>query len=696
MKGKDFVNSKWCKQAQSPAVQSKIKSNFNGWATRVRNLGILSRAKQLYQYFLSPEITGGQKFLVAGALLYILSPLDLIPDVVPIFGWLDDIGVATFALSYIFSQMDKLQEKNKKKQEELLEEDIEGTMGRALNFSPNGADDGFSVSVDNDTPRLQARLEELRQIAEKLKVEGAESFLGSIESRLASTGMQKLAVVGRYSTGKSTLINALLGTAYLPVAPTPTTKAITYIMRGKEDLLCSEDSEGNVLVHESVNELRDIYQKDIAAASKCALALANFPFPSLTIMDTPGLEDPDQAVVHRTLDALPEADAIVVLLDAGYLESKVEFEFIASLLKNDRDKKLFVVINKTDGKSPEEVDRLMKLCQSHLIGVGVASAKIFPVSAKLGVQDNGFLKFKTDLFSFLENGLSKEAYRHSKSELEAYSRVLLDACTNAAKVSALDRQQQAKIAEDTRAKKENIVAEYGKSKDALSKSLFKYRSEFFLEFDLFIDKLKASAQKEILASSSLQALKNTDAIALKLKQEIVGFVDKKVSEISDKLKIDLANSHQKLCDALAKFNVPINVEIRDYSTSTSLLFPGVVLTSFFFCGFFTFIYTFIAAVVGRKFFEGAISRAVEKFGVNNARSKIAEEVGKKLEEAKGGLKAKLNESFDSMEKEMFASFDANQAAALASVAFIEPGKTTSASDINECREKLTKMLSLKN
>ncbi|WP_233883973.1 YkvA family protein [Tenacibaculum piscium] len=37
--------------------------------------------------------------IIVGALLYVVSPLDAIPDIIPVFGWLDDITIVGYAMT---------------------------------------------------------------------------------------------------------------------------------------------------------------------------------------------------------------------------------------------------------------------------------------------------------------------------------------------------------------------------------------------------------------------------------------------------------------------------------------------------------------------------------------------------------------------------------------------------------------------
>lgn len=38
------------------------------------------------------------------AVLYVLSPLDILPDAIPLIGWLDDLGVLAWAARYVLKR----------------------------------------------------------------------------------------------------------------------------------------------------------------------------------------------------------------------------------------------------------------------------------------------------------------------------------------------------------------------------------------------------------------------------------------------------------------------------------------------------------------------------------------------------------------------------------------------------------------
>ena len=54
-------------------------------------LGLLwRRVRRLYQGFRHPGTPWWARGLVILILLYGISPVDLVPDMIPLFGWLDD------------------------------------------------------------------------------------------------------------------------------------------------------------------------------------------------------------------------------------------------------------------------------------------------------------------------------------------------------------------------------------------------------------------------------------------------------------------------------------------------------------------------------------------------------------------------------------------------------------------------------
>jgi uncharacterized membrane protein YkvA (DUF1232 family) len=52
-------------------------------------------------YLRDGEVATWKKGVAFAALLYAVMPFDLVPDMVPIFGWLDDMGVLALAATYV-------------------------------------------------------------------------------------------------------------------------------------------------------------------------------------------------------------------------------------------------------------------------------------------------------------------------------------------------------------------------------------------------------------------------------------------------------------------------------------------------------------------------------------------------------------------------------------------------------------------
>ena len=62
-------------------------------------------ARLLWRALRHPQAPGWLKLGVAGLVLYVLSPIDLIPDVIPIFGLVDDIVIVPLVVSWLLRQL---------------------------------------------------------------------------------------------------------------------------------------------------------------------------------------------------------------------------------------------------------------------------------------------------------------------------------------------------------------------------------------------------------------------------------------------------------------------------------------------------------------------------------------------------------------------------------------------------------------
>lgn len=75
------------------------------------SMGVLiKRIKAIKSYLLDPAVSKWKKLLVVFGIIYLLSPLDLVPEPVLGFGIIDDIALWSFILWYLKDELDRYDE----------------------------------------------------------------------------------------------------------------------------------------------------------------------------------------------------------------------------------------------------------------------------------------------------------------------------------------------------------------------------------------------------------------------------------------------------------------------------------------------------------------------------------------------------------------------------------------------------------
>lgn len=61
----------------------------------------------LWNFIQDPEAPWAGKAIAIGALLYLISPIDAIPDLIPIIGLLDDVAIIALAVAKLANDLKK-------------------------------------------------------------------------------------------------------------------------------------------------------------------------------------------------------------------------------------------------------------------------------------------------------------------------------------------------------------------------------------------------------------------------------------------------------------------------------------------------------------------------------------------------------------------------------------------------------------
>ena len=197
-------------------------------------------------------------------------------------------------------------------------------------------------------------IEFLKEVAQELGQQNILNGLNAIQKRASQQNANLLIpLVGEFSSGKTTLLNALTDSKKLETATKPTTATIYEIHFG-----CNK-CEANVVLSDGqvahFDDLGELKNDQLSDAQIVTVFDTSTKVPSSTILvDTPGLSSP--VVKHRQVlvDFLPSADAILLVVDINQQVTRSLTDFIDMIKLSKRP--VYIVLTKSDTKSVSEIE----------------------------------------------------------------------------------------------------------------------------------------------------------------------------------------------------------------------------------------------------------------------------------------------------------------------------------------------------
>ncbi len=234
------------------------------------------------------------------------------------------------------------------------------------------------------------RLEEiLAHLAGSVREESSRQALADVSSQLADNRFS-LVVAGQFKRGKTTFINALLGSNLLPVAIIPVTSIITVVGYGEElkiELFLKDGYHQDIDRDQLPQYITEKQNPDNMKQVDRVEIL--YPSPYLKnhvqLIDTPGVASIHSHNTETTYGFLPKADAAVFMVSVDPPLTEAELHFLADL--KEYAARIFFVQNKID--TVDEKDRAESLAFTRsVIGerLGFDNATIYPLSAKNALE----------------------------------------------------------------------------------------------------------------------------------------------------------------------------------------------------------------------------------------------------------------------------------------------------------------------
>ncbi|GHV66108.1 hypothetical protein FACS1894199_08820 [Bacteroidia bacterium] len=306
---------------------------------------------------------------------------------------------------------------------------------------------------------------QLREISEALGLQDITDKLRFIQERQQQADKELIIpLVGEYSSGKTSLLNALTNGKKLETAIVPTTATIFEVRFSNMIEKAEVFYEDNTM--REVEDISTLKNKDLANAQLVRVYDSSVKIPLSTVLvDTPGLSSLDPKHQKALVGYLPLADVILMVVDVnqGVTASVLKFIDIVGLAK----KRIYITITMCDTKPESEREKVKQYIREN---TKVPIAKIVCVSAR-----NGEVHELTSLISEIQKDKNQIVAEITEQRLDAMRKELLNYVVellNSSKLSTkeLDKKiiSTKRDVQETQSKIDRLISELERKISILS------------------------------------------------------------------------------------------------------------------------------------------------------------------------------------------------------------------------------------
>ncbi|OIQ90601.1 bacterial dynamin-like protein [mine drainage metagenome] len=223
-----------------------------------------------------------------------------------------------------------------------------------------------------------------------------------------------LVVVGRFSRGKTSLMNALMETERLPTGIVPLTSVITTVSYGSTEQVVIEFQGRHLPLHVRLDQLEEYVTQHGNPGNARGVRFARVELPSEILrqgfhfVDTPGLGSSILENTRTTEAFLPEADALMLVTGYDSPLAEEEMRLLEEMVAVRQ--RIFITVNKHDTVDDNERGAVLGHLEERLSHIyGDSIPPIFSISVRQAISaksaearaESGIPALKAHLIRFL-------------------------------------------------------------------------------------------------------------------------------------------------------------------------------------------------------------------------------------------------------------------------------------------------------